>query len=134
MTGFARVDGSEGGYSWTWEVKSVNSKGLDMRFRLPSGFDHVETAARAVATRAFARGNLSVNLNLQRPDRPPSLQVNREVLEQMISLVREFGGDGEPSVETLLTLRGVERLAHVDQQHLSDKPDNKPNQRYYLRH
>ncbi|MBT6284470.1 MAG: hypothetical protein HOI96_04745, partial [Rhodospirillaceae bacterium] len=33
MTGFARVDGAVAGYSWVWEVKSVNSKGLDLRFR-----------------------------------------------------------------------------------------------------
>ncbi len=34
MTGFARSHGISGPYSWTWEIKSVNSKGLDMRLRL----------------------------------------------------------------------------------------------------
>jgi uncharacterized protein YicC (UPF0701 family) len=37
MTGFARADGHEEGVSWVWEVKSVNSKSLDLRFRLPPG-------------------------------------------------------------------------------------------------
>ena len=108
MTGFARVDGAAAGYTWVWEVKSVNSKGLDLRFRLPHGFDHIEAAARKLGGEKFARGNLSINLTLQRPERPPALEVNREVLEQMISLAAEFKGAREKvDVETLLALRGV---------------------------
>jgi uncharacterized protein (TIGR00255 family) len=108
MTGFARVDGAAAGYSWAWEVKSVNSKGLDLRFRLPHGFDQIEAMARKLGAEAFTRGNLSINLTLQRPDRPPALDVNRDVLEQMISLAAEYkGGREKVDVETLLGLRGV---------------------------
>ena len=35
MTGFARGHGVSGPYAWSWEIKSVNAKGLDVRFRLP---------------------------------------------------------------------------------------------------
>ena len=108
MTGFARVDGAAAGYSWAWEVKSVNSKGLDLRFRLPHGFDQIEAMARKLGAEIFMRGNLSINLTLQRPDRPPALDVNREVLEQMISLAVEYkGGREKVDVETLFGLRGV---------------------------
>jgi uncharacterized protein (TIGR00255 family) len=108
MTGFARVDGAVAGYSWVWEVKSVNSKGLDLRFRLPNGFDQIEAGARKLAGESFVRGNLSINLNLQRPDRPPVLEVNREVLDQMVALATEYkDGAGNVNVETLLGLRGV---------------------------
>jgi uncharacterized protein (TIGR00255 family) len=108
MTGFARVDGAVAGYSWVWEVKSVNSKGLDLRFRLPNGFDQIEAGARKLAGDSFVRGNLSINLNLQRPDRPPVLEVNRDVLDQMIALATEYkDGAGNVNVETLLGLRGV---------------------------
>lgn len=108
MTGFARVDGAAAGYSWAWEVKSVNSKGLDLRFRLPHGFDQTEAMARKLGAEAFTRGNLSINLTLQRPDGPPALDVNRDVLEQMISLAAEYkGGREKVDVETLLGLRGV---------------------------
>ncbi|MGB0630210.1 MAG: YicC/YloC family endoribonuclease [Alphaproteobacteria bacterium] len=108
MTGFARVDGAEAGYSWVWEVKSVNSKGLDLRFRLPHGFDHIEAEARKRAAEKFARGNLSVNLALQRPEKPPALEINRDVLEKMAALAAEFrGGAGTVNVEALMALRGV---------------------------
>jgi len=33
MTGFARGHGVSGAYAWSWEIKSVNAKGLDLRLR-----------------------------------------------------------------------------------------------------
>lgn len=108
MTGFARIDGAAAGYSWVWEVKSVNSKGLDLRFRLPNGFDRIEAEARKSAGDTFVRGNLSISLTLQRPDRPPVLEINRDVLDQMVAVTAEYRGGAENvNVETLLGLRGV---------------------------
>ena len=45
MTGFARVSGATANFRWAWEVKSVNAKGLDLRLRLPTGFDAIEAEA-----------------------------------------------------------------------------------------
>jgi uncharacterized protein YicC (UPF0701 family) len=42
MTGFARSHGVIGAYGWAWELKSVNAKGLDLKLRLPSGWDAIE--------------------------------------------------------------------------------------------
>ena len=49
MTGFARSHGVCGSYAWAWEIKSVNGKGLDLRLRLPSGWDAIEVAVRSRA-------------------------------------------------------------------------------------
>ncbi len=111
MTGFARLDGAADGYSWAWEVKSVNARGLDLRFRLPPGLDGLEAAARGAAGRKFSRGNLSVNLTLQRPDLPPRIDINRDVLDSVLQLVREYRGDAAPDIETLLSVRGVIEVA-----------------------
>jgi uncharacterized protein (TIGR00255 family) len=107
MTGFARLDGAADGYSWAWEVKSVNARGLDLRFRLPPGLDGLEAAARTAAGKKFSRGNLSVNLTLHRPDLPPRIDINRDVLDSVLKLVREYRGDAAPDIETLLSVRGV---------------------------
>ena len=102
------MDGAVAGYSWVWEVKSVNSKGLDLRFRLPNGFDQIEALSRKRAGDTFSRGNLSINLTLQRLDRVPALDVNRDVLNQLIALAAEYkGGTENVDVETLFGLRGV---------------------------
>ena len=58
MTGFARSHGVTGAYAWSWELKSVNAKGLDVRLRLPPGWDAVEAPGAIERRRALARGNV----------------------------------------------------------------------------
>ena len=115
MTGFARMGGTAVGYSWVWEVKSVNSKGLDLRFRLPQGFDQIEAEARKRVADKFVRGNLAVSLVLQRPEKPPFLKVNRDVLDKMTALATEFRGSLKAvNVEALMGLRGVIEVVEDD--------------------
>ena len=77
MTGYARADGALDGTSWFWEARSVNSKGLDVRCRVPPGSDAIDAAARKAAAAAFGRGALSLSLQLDLGDRvdpaPPRL-------------------------------------------------------------
>jgi uncharacterized protein YicC (UPF0701 family) len=57
MTGFARGHGVRGSYAWAWELKSVNGKGLDLRLRLPPGWDALEVPVRARTAEALTRGS-----------------------------------------------------------------------------
>ena len=58
MTGFARAEGEHAGQGWVWEVRSVNGRALDLKLRMPSGFDALEPPARAAAAQRFKRGSL----------------------------------------------------------------------------
>ena len=69
MTGFARSHGVCGTYAWAWEIKSVNAKGLDVRLRLPAGWDAVEAPVRARATEALSRGTVYGTLTVTRQGR-----------------------------------------------------------------
>ena len=66
MTGFARMEGVSGEWRWAWEARSVNGKGLEARFRLPTGFDRLDIKARDLAKARFSRGNIQASLNLRR--------------------------------------------------------------------
>ena len=66
MTGFARGQGVAGTYAWNWELKSVNAKGLDLRFRSPTGWDAIEVPARARAAEKLSRGTVYANLIVTR--------------------------------------------------------------------
>ena len=66
MTGFARADGANESVRWFWEVRSVNGRGLDVRVRLPQGYESLEPKVREAAAKRFARGSLTLNLNAQR--------------------------------------------------------------------
>lgn len=120
MTGFARVEGQDEAESWAWEVRSVNGRGLDLRIRMPAGFEAIEQPARAAVTERFARGNISATLTLTRDTRAPTITVNETVLRQIIAATQrlrdEPGLSTEPlRLEGLLGLRGVvESIETVD--------------------
>jgi uncharacterized protein (TIGR00255 family) len=110
MTGFARADGHDGAVSWIWEIKSVNSKSLDLRFRLPPGFDALEVPLRAGLQRRLKRGSVSVTLSLTRAATGGGLRVNREALAQVVALAQELVSEAQaapPRADGLLALRGV---------------------------
>lgn len=110
MTGFARAEGHVEGTSWVWEVKSVNGKSLDLRFRLPPGFEALEVPLRASLAHQLRRGNVAVTLTVTRAAGSGGLRVNREALAQVLALVRELESEIEaapPRLDGLLALRGV---------------------------
>ena len=64
MTGFARALGGAHGFDWTWEVRSVNGKGLDTRLRVPTGHEAVDQPARERIGKRMKRGNVSATLSV----------------------------------------------------------------------
>ena len=62
MTGFGRSEGAGAGASWAWEARSVNGRGLDVRTRLPNGYDALEPVVREEAQKRFKRGSLQIGL------------------------------------------------------------------------
>jgi uncharacterized protein (TIGR00255 family) len=110
MTGFARGHGVSDSYTWAWEIKSVNGKGLDLRLRLPSGWDSIEVQVRARAAEALTRGSLQANLTVERGGALPVVRVNAAVLEAIVTAMRQLAAKVEtapPSLDGLLALKGV---------------------------
>lgn len=117
MTGFARYESPSDAdaperapAARTWEVKSVNSRGLDVRCRLPAGYDRLELEIRRRAQAAFVRGSLQISVALDRQQRARALRVNHDWLQVLLA-ERERLGDavaaGPPQFEALMALRGV---------------------------
>jgi uncharacterized protein (TIGR00255 family) len=118
MTGFARGHGVSGSYAWAWEVKSVNGKGLDLRLRLPSGWDAIETPVRAHAAEKLARGSVQANLTVERSGVLPEVRVNTAVLEAVLTTVRQLARRIEaspPSLDGLLALKGVIEIGDAEE-------------------
>jgi uncharacterized protein (TIGR00255 family) len=110
MTGFARSHGASGSYAWSWEIKSVNAKGLELRLRLPPGFDAVEIPVRTRAAEMLSRGNVYATLTIDREGVAPVVRINEPVLNAIINAVGHLSGkvDAEkPRLDGLLGLRGV---------------------------
>ena len=110
MTGFARSQGVSGPYAWTWEIKSVNTKGFDLRLRVPTGWDAVEQPARAKAAEGFSRGTLQATLSVERQGMAPQVRVNEPVLEAVLATLKQLQGRIEadpPRLDGILSIKGV---------------------------
>ncbi len=110
MTGFARAQGGDDRVSWTWELRSVNSRGLDQRYRLPGGWEALEPELRLLAGETLSRGSLQANLTVKAARAPAKLTVNRAVLDQLVALAKELETElpaAPARLDGLLGLRGV---------------------------
>jgi uncharacterized protein (TIGR00255 family) len=123
MTGFARAEGEAAGIAWVWEIKSVNGRSLDLRLRLPSGYDAAEAQLRAGLAGRFRRGNLSATLSVDRTQ-PPSVRINKELLAQIGAALHELGATVEaapPRLDGLLGLRGVIEMVDDEDAAVADE-------------
>lgn len=110
MTGFARAQGSQGPWRWHWEVRSVNARGLDVRVRVPEGFEGLEQPARMLAGERFARGGLTTTLTLDADPARGAIRINQEALNQVLAALKQLDGAVEadpPRLDGILALRGV---------------------------
>ena len=117
MTGFARAEGSDEQRSWAWEIRSVNGRGLDIKFRLPAGFDTLEAPARRLVIERVRRGNVAVMLQITDTRPTIAYRINHDLLRQVAKMVQEVEqvtGASPPTADGLLSLRGI--IEQVEQE------------------
>jgi uncharacterized protein (TIGR00255 family) len=110
MTGFARTDGTADGLTWTWEARSVNGRGLDVRLRLPPGNEALEIPARDAVAKRFSRGNIAVALAIEKQQTNGAIRLNETVLAEVIKVVDRIStlcGATRPDAAQLLMIKGV---------------------------
>ena len=113
MTGFASSEGANEKCTWGWEGKSVNAKGLDVRLKLPRGFDFLEAAIRKSASKHFKRGNIYINLDILWSGASGGVSVNEDALASVleaVAVVQERSSAiklAPASIDGILGLRGV---------------------------
>ncbi len=110
MTGYARAQGSDDRRRWVWEARSVNGRNLEIRCRVPQGFDRLENPARTAVGGRLKRGNVSLTLTLTSERQSKPLRINRSLLIELGALVEEVRkstGAAAPSADGLLRVRGV---------------------------
>jgi uncharacterized protein (TIGR00255 family) len=118
MTGFARRHGVAGSYAWAWELKSVNSKGLDLKLRLPPGWEAIEPGVRARAAESLSRGSVFANLAVSREGAPPVARVNEPALNAVLVALKDLSGKvggAPPSLDGILALKGVMEISEAQE-------------------
>jgi uncharacterized protein (TIGR00255 family) len=118
MTGFARGHGVAGSYAWSWELKSVNSKGLDFKLRLPPGWEAIDAPLRARASEALARGAVFGNLTVTREGVATVARVNEPVLNAVLTTLKGLAGKiaaAPPTLDGILALKGVIEITEAEE-------------------
>lgn len=118
MTGFARSDGRLALHSWHWEARAVNGRGLDVRLRLPAGYESIEQAVRDTCKKRLARGNCSLTLSVQRDTGQTAARLNEDVFRQVVQAAEQARSlvDAAPStLDGLLSMRGVIEFTETEE-------------------
>jgi uncharacterized protein (TIGR00255 family) len=118
MTGFARGHGVAGTYAWAWELKSVNSKGLDLKLRLPPGWEAIEPAVRARASEILSRGSVFANLSVSREGAAPVARINEPALNAVLAALKGLSSKvagAPPTLDGILALKGVMEVSEAEE-------------------
>ena len=122
MTGFASAQGEFGPWSWSWDLRGVNGKGLDLRLRVPDWLDGLEAALRSELAKALGRGNVTVSLRLSRAEAAGRIALNPVALSSVLDALATVEAEaearglviGSATAGDLLALRGLLEPASED--------------------
>jgi len=114
MTGFGRFETNEDSWTHVWEIKSVNGRYLDVKWRMPSSLRSLENGWEKVVRSYASRGRVDVSLNLE--------VLNAEILgvtfnetmakamfDRMEALAQSQGRSFEPDYNKILTMSSLWR-------------------------
>lgn len=110
MTGFSRAGVSTTTAEIVWELRSVNGRNLDLRFRSPTALDSIEQDLKKTAGEFFSRGNIGCSLTINFAACTNRPVINQDYLDWVLKLSEELEKANKirkPSIDGLLSLRGI---------------------------
>ncbi|MGM0545267.1 MAG: YicC/YloC family endoribonuclease [Bacteroidota bacterium] len=112
MTGFGRGEASKNGITVTVELKSVNSRYLDISLRLPQSIEDKELDIKEILQRHVERGKVNVSVRVDKSDTgEPEVTFNRNLVQgykKMLNELREAAGIEEPvTLKTFLQFNDI---------------------------
>lgn len=111
MTGFASLGGEYQGINWVWEIRSVNGRGLDVRTRLPEGYEAVEKSVKAATAKACARGTVNIGLRVKQGSEAGAPVLNESNLDAVIDAVKTAEERAIEKGLSLAVTRGADLLS-----------------------
>ncbi len=110
MTGYAHARGEQNGWAVRVSVKSVNHRFLDLKLRMPEGFDLYDLRLRQIVREHIHRGHLEIHVNAE-PGTAAPVQLNKELAQAYLraaeALRQETRAAADVDVVSLLRLPGV---------------------------
>lgn len=105
MTGFGQASYENGSFQLQVEVRSLNSKFLDLNLRLPKIFSEKELEVRNLISERLERGKVSVSIDHQQnTQQEPQLSYNKELFKAYYTNLQKLANAVEASQESLFQL------------------------------
>ncbi|MEY8842304.1 YicC/YloC family endoribonuclease, partial [Cribrihabitans sp. XS_ASV171] len=98
-------------FQWSWELRGVNGKGLDVRMRAPDWLEGLEPALRADIGKQVARGNLTLSLRVTRNEEGAEMALNRVALAAALDALAEIEAEAARRAIPLAPSRAADLLA-----------------------
>ena len=95
MTGFGKATLQLPTKKITVEVKSLNSKGLDLSVRMPSVYREMELGLRNEISLALERGKIDFSIYIESTAEQTSTKVNVPIVKAYMAQLREVYGDAD---------------------------------------
>lgn len=111
MTGYAAANGGQNGFRWSWELRSVNAKGLDIRLRLPDWLTGLEPQVRAAIAGQVGRGNISLSLRINRDAEAEMATPNATAIAAVLQSVKMVEDTARQAGTNLTPVTALDVLA-----------------------
>ena len=113
MTGYGQGQQDAGGLRVTVELKTVNNRFADVRFRLPAGLASWEARVRRTVLSRVRRGRVELSVRFEHGNAAGTAALNREFLEVVLAGARqlrdEHGLKGELDLARMIAIPGLFR-------------------------
>lgn len=110
MTGYAQARVEQGGWAVQLSLRSVNHRFLDVRIRMPEGWDALESEIRQVVREKIRRGHLDVALQVE-AEKGNSVSIHKDIAAAYLGAARDlgqqFGVKSDPDLAAIMRLPGV---------------------------
>lgn len=118
MTGFGKANGVISNKKVSIEIRSLNSKGLDLTVKAPSVYRDLETEIRKSVTENLDRGKIDVGIYLESHSDSKQLKINRELADSYYNELKSLNTSwGEKEVDYLaIVMRMPEVVSHSNEE------------------
>jgi uncharacterized protein (TIGR00255 family) len=110
MTGFGKATLQLATKKITVEVKSLNSKGLDLSVRMPSVYREMELPLRNQIATALERGKIDFSIFIESTSEQTSTKVNVPIIKAYIGQLREVYADADETELMKMAVRMPDAL------------------------
>ena len=113
MTGFGKGEAVVGDKKFRVELRSLNSKQLDLSIKIPSKYRAAEAEVRSIVTRELQRGKVDCFVSFEAAVAETSAHINREAFKAYAEELREVAAEGGLTISDDALLRSVLRMPDV---------------------